>query len=690
MTRTFHSVCQELLRTATDDPNATFHADQFEAIDALGNSASRLLVVQRTGWGKSMVYFIATKILRRRGAGATVLISPLLALMRNQMLAARRLRLDADSVNSTNVTDWRTVRERLLGNEIDLLLISPERLGNERFLEEFLIPVAGRVGLLVVDEAHCISDWGHDFRPDYRRIGQVIQRIPQGCPILATTATASRRVVGDIVGQLGHFDTLRGPLERLSLRLQNHSLPSVEGRLAWLARVVPTLQGSGIIYVLTVADSLQVAAWLQSCGIDAHAYYGSLDTGSREQLEERLLRNQIKVLVATTALGMGFDKPDLSFVIHYQLPQSVVHYYQQVGRAGRALPSALGVLLSGQEDEAIHAHFIRTAFPPPESMEELVHLLEESEGLSRAALEARMNLRAGKIDQILKLLVLEDPPPVVKDGTLYKRTLHPFSVDRERIERLARQREAESAQMVEYVSSSRCLMQFLLGALDQPESQPCGRCSICSGQSLVPLDSPEELEERARVFLGKQYVSLKPRTKIPADALPEYGWKTLADDLQLAEGKALVQWGQGRVGRLVRQGKESGQFDPWLAGEATRCVRDSGWSPIWVTCVPSLANPELVPELSREVAKRLNLEFRSSVRKVKQNQPQKLQENSFHQCRNLDGVFAVQDVLEGPVLLLDDAVDSGWTFAIVSALLRQAGVERVYTLALTSTAPGSD
>ncbi|MCE7873329.1 RecQ family ATP-dependent DNA helicase [bacterium CPR1] len=677
-----------MLRTATAIPDATFRAGQFEAIDSLINSSSRLLVVQRTGWGKSMVYFIATRILRRRGAGATLLISPLLALMRNQMLSAQRLRLDADSVNSTNKSDWRTVRERLLGNEIDLLLVSPERLANEELVEDYLLPMAGNVGMLVVDEAHCISDWGHDFRPDYRRIAQLIRRIPRGCPILATTATASRRVVSDLVTQLGHFETLRGPLERLSLQLQNHSLPSVEGRLAWLARVVPTLPGSGIIYVLTVADSMQVAAWLRSRGIDAHAYYGGLETDARVELEERLLGNQVKALVATSALGMGFDKPDLSFVIHYQIPQSVVHYYQQVGRAGRALPSALGVLLSGQEDEAIHAHFIRTAFPPPETMEELVRLLEDSEGLRRSDLEARMNLRSGKLLQLLKLLTLEDPPPIVKHGNLYKRSLHPYTVDRERIERLARQRSEESAQMAEYVRSERCLMQFLLEALDQPESLPCGRCAVCRGEPLVPLEDDPDLEEQARIFLGKQYLSLKPRQRIPPDVFPEYGWTgNLAGH---AEGRALVQWGQGRIGRLVRQGKESGSFDPWLAQELTRCVRESGWNPAWVTCVPSLTNPELVPGLAREVASRLGVEFRSSVRKVRANQPQKNQENSWHQCRNLDGVFAVENVLAGPVLLVDDAVDSGWTFAVVSALLLQAGVECVYPIALTSTAPTGD
>jgi ATP-dependent DNA helicase RecQ len=334
-----------LLRQALNNPTATFHSEQWDAIEILVVKRARLLVVQRTGWGKSMVYFLATRLLREQGAGPTLLVSPLLALMRNQIEAAQRINVKAATVNSTNQKDWQIIREQLLLNTIDILLISPERLANDDFREKMLLPVADRIGLFVVDEAHCISDWGHDFRPDYRRIKRIVQALPANIPLLATTATANNRVVADIQIQLGeNIHLLRGALARTSLHLQTIILPTTAARMAWLAEHLPQLPGCGIIYTLTVRDSQKVAEWLQTCGINAHAYHASLKE-NRENLEQALLNNELKALVATSALGMGFDKPDLGFVIHFQRPGSVVHYYQQVGRAGRALQQAYGILL---------------------------------------------------------------------------------------------------------------------------------------------------------------------------------------------------------------------------------------------------------------------------------------------------------------------------------------------------------
>ena len=335
-----------LLRQALQDPDAEFRDGQWEAISTLVQRRARLLVVQRTGWGKSLVYFLATRFLRDQGAGCTLLISPLLSLMRNQIAAARNIGVKAETINSTNEADWPRIEGGLQQNQFDVLLISPERLANDDFVTRCLLPIANRVGLFVVDEAHCISDWGHDFRPDYQRIVRILRALPRNIPVLATTATANDRVVSDILRQLGpNLEVQRGPLTRASLSLQNIYLRSQAERMAWLANVLPGLPGSGIIYTLTVRDSERQAEWLKSQGIDAEAYNGAMETEQREALENRLLNNEVKALVATVALGMGFDKPDLGFVIHFQRPASVVHYYQQVGRAGRAVDDAYGVLL---------------------------------------------------------------------------------------------------------------------------------------------------------------------------------------------------------------------------------------------------------------------------------------------------------------------------------------------------------
>ncbi|MGA6927663.1 MAG: RecQ family ATP-dependent DNA helicase, partial [Desulfosarcina sp.] len=416
-----------LLRQALADPAADFRDGQWSCIEALLRRR-RLLVVQRTGWGKSMVYFLATRLLRDQGAGAALLISPLLSLMRNQIQAAERIGIRAATINSSNREEWEAVQQRLHEGDVDILLISPERLANDAFREDVLLPVADKIGLFVVDEAHCISDWGHDFRPDYRRIVRILQALPANIPVLATTATANDRVVHDVAAQLGDLKVERGPLVRESLRLQNIWLPSPAARMAWLASEIPRIPSSGIIYTLTQRDAERVALWLKQNHIDAWAYHAGVE--NREELEARLLENSIKALVATVALGMGFDKPDLGFVIHFQRPGSVVHYYQQVGRAGRAMDSAFGVLLGGHEDVDITNFFIRNAFPPQVHVDQVLTALNGAEdGLTAAMLQQKVNLRKGEIDKTLKFLSVESPAPVVKQGTKWYATPIDYVLD---------------------------------------------------------------------------------------------------------------------------------------------------------------------------------------------------------------------------------------------------------------------
>ncbi|NUU65078.1 RecQ family ATP-dependent DNA helicase [Enterobacteriaceae bacterium BIT-l23] len=685
---------QQLLQTALADPNAQFRDGQWEAIDALVNRNHKLLVVQRTGWGKSSVYFISTKIFRDRGLGPTIIISPLLALMRNQIESAARLGIVAETMNSANTADWQAVTQRMRDNQIDCLLISPERLANDTFIETVLHPIADRIALMVIDEAHCISDWGHDFRPDYRRIVSILRQMPPGTPVLGTTATANNRVLDDIKTQLGDIAIQRGSLSRESLALQTLILPDQASRLAWLAQVIPALPGTGIVYTLTVRDTEQVADWLNSRGINARAYHGSIEAAGfenssiyRQHLEELLLNNQIKVLVATTALGMGYDKPDLSFVIHYQAPGSIIAYYQQVGRAGRGIDRAIGILMSGVEDRDIHEFFRESAFPSQEQVNDILHALEESDGLTLREIEAQTNLSFSQIEKVLKLLSVENPAPVLKDHRRWVRTPVHYQMDHARIRHLIQQRAVEWAEVQNYLTDANCKMAFLRHALDDPNPTPCGKCSSCMGKPVINQSLESNLVHQAGTFLKRAEMVIEPKAQVAAGAFVEYGFKgNLPQSLRAQEGRVLSRWGDAGWGRIVAQHKRARYFGEELV-EAMAEMIQQRWlpnpAPQWVCCVPSRQYPDLVPDFARRLAARLGLPFVDAISKIKDNQPQKNQQNRFHQCRNLDGAFAVsQNLPETPVLLIDDIIDSGWTLVVISALLQQAGSGVVYPTAL--------
>ena len=415
-------------------PTARLRDDQWRAIEALVVHRRRALVVQRTGWGKSAVYFIAAKLLRASGHGATVIVSPLLALMRNQVAAAERAGVHAATINSSNVADWDEIHDRVRDGELDVLLVSPERLNNPDFRAEVLPALARDAGLVVVDEAHCVSDWGHDFRPDYRRIRTLIGELGADVPVLATTATANDRVVEDVATQLGVGEqntfVLRGGLDRESLRLSVVKAGNPAERAAWLAAHIDSLPGSGIVYTLTVAQAHDVASLLREQGHQVSAYSGSTEAAEREELEADLLANRVKALVATSALGMGFDKPDLGFVVHLGAPSSPIAYYQQVGRAGRSTATAEVILLPGREDQEVWRYFASVAFPSESMVRNVIRVLEPDRPQSTPALEPLVDLGRTRLEMVLKVLDVDGAVRRVKGG--WVATGEPWNYDEPR------------------------------------------------------------------------------------------------------------------------------------------------------------------------------------------------------------------------------------------------------------------
>jgi ATP-dependent DNA helicase RecQ len=675
----------DLLRIGSGRDDAAFRDGQEEAIRHVVEGRGRLLVVQKTGWGKSFVYFIATKLLRESGAGPAILVSPLLSLMRNQIAAAERMGVRATTINSTNTDEWQKVAKQVTQNEVDILLISPERLASEGFLETVLNPIAATISLLVIDEAHCISDWGHDFRPHYRLIERTARTLPPNARLLATTATANDRVMDDLRSILGRdLHVSRGELARPSLSLQTMRLPNQAARLAWLADTVPQLPGSGIIYALTVADADMVNRWLVSKGIRSFAYHAGFETSERIRREEMLLTNEVKALVATTALGMGYDKPDLSFVIHYQMPSSVVHYYQQVGRAGRAIESARGVLLSGDEETRINDWFIKSAFPKRDEVEQIVDCLGRSDaGLSIPQIASKVNIRQSRIEKALALLSLESPAPVVKDGPRWQLTVAPLQEDFwQRAARLTELRRGEEAQMREYVALPFGEhMRFLIRALD-------GDDSAVVAPALPPLSATvdEAFVNEAAAFLRRTDLPIEPRKQ----------WSnrsSIPAALRANDGRALCTWRDAGWGEEVVKGKHAEErFSDRLVEASAAMFRR--WNPTpaptWVTSIPSRRHPTLVPDFARRLAEALQLPFRMALVKIRDTAEQKEMHNSPMQEQNAKGSFAVDknEVQTGSVLLVDDLVDSKWTMTVAASQLREHGAGEVWPMALALA--GSD
>lgn len=678
----------ELLLKKMMGDTARFRPGQWEAIESVVSKKQRVLVVQRTGWGKSLVYFLATKLLREQGIGPTLLISPLLSLMRNQIDMASRIGIRAFSINSANQIEWNAVETALSEDACDILLISPERLNNDRFQKSVLPGMAGRIGLFVVDEAHCISDWGHDFRPDFRRILRILQMLPRGVPVLGTTATANNRVVEDIQQQLGkELVILRGALDRETLRLQCIRLSNQSERLAWLAENLPKFRGSGIIYCLTVPDTQRVAEWLQHNGFNAKAYHAGNDSEiDRPALEQAFLDNEIQILVATVALGMGFDKPDISFVIHFQRPASPIAYYQQVGRAGRAVERAYGILLSGIEDDDIQDYFIDTAFPSEQAMLQILNTLEKVETLSFDALLEKVNVRRSVAEKALKLLEVDGAVGTIFDRkTLYFRTPNPWQPDTQRIGHVLDLRHVEKNQMLAYLDHKGCLMEFLLKALDDPNPEPCGRCANCRGKGLPTLVS-QDLVIQAENFLKGASITISSRIRWPYGLFPEHK-RTIPVELKNCEGRSLCTYGDAGWGKLVRNGKYAdGFFGDELVEASFRLIQQQ-WRPdpfpSWMTAIPSHRHPTLVRDFAERLANKLGIPFLPVLARQGEPPEQKTMQNSSMQARNVINSLMVQGkVSADPVLLVDDIVDSGWTLTMAGTLLRKNGSGLVYPFTL--------
>ncbi|AEV81605.1 ATP-dependent DNA helicase RecQ [Actinoplanes sp. SE50] len=689
---------EQVLRRLAGE-HARLREDQWRAIEALTVDRRRVLCVQRTGWGKSAVYFVATALLRAGGsAGPTVIVSPLLALMRNQVDAAARAGIRARTINSANLDEWSEIEQEIRAGTVDVLLISPERLNNPDFRDNVLPGLAHSTGLLVVDEAHCVSDWGHDFRPDYRRLRTFLAGLPGRTPVLATTATANARVTADVADQLGDALVLRGPLDRDSLRLAVLRLPEPAHRLAWLADHLERLPGSGIVYTLTVAAATETADFLRSRNFPVASYTGQVDDAERRAAEQDLLDNKIKALVATSALGMGFDKPDLGFVVHLGAPNSPIAYYQQVGRAGRAVEHAEVVLLPGPEDAAIWRYFASLAFPPEDQVRSVLAQLSADRPMSTQALEPLVDLRRNRLELMLKVLDVDGAVRRTRGGWLA--TGEPWTYDTARLRRVAEARSAEQQTMLEYAVTPTCRMEFLRRCLDDPEATPCGRCDNCAEPLFGPDVSAGSLAA-AEAFLGRPGVEVAPKkmwpTGMTAVGISLKGKIGPAE--QVEPGRAVgrlsdLGWG-ARLRGVVGPESPDAPIPAELAAAVVEVLKawargDDAWAqrPVGVVAVGSRRHPQLVHSLAEHIATVGRLPLLGVLTSAGSGE-ETFRGNSAQRVRALHNAFTVPPevaagltVHQGPLLLVDDLVDSGWTMALAGRTLRQSGAHSVLPLAL--------
>ena len=702
--QTLRDEAEQTLR-ALAGPGTQLREDQWTAIAALVRDRRRALVVQRTGWGKSAVYFTATALLRARGAGPSVIVSPLIALMRNQIEAAQRAGIQARTVNSANTGDWDEVYAEVAAGAVDVLLVSPERLNNPGFRDLVLPKLIAAAGMLVVDEAHCISDWGHDFRPDYRRLATLLTDLPAGVPVLATTATANTRVTRDIAEQLGaggveEVLVLRGELDRTSLHLAVVTLAGPQQRLAWLAEHLDQLAGSGIVYTLTVAAAQEVAGFLAERGHRAVPYTGRDNHDDRMAAENALLRNEVKALVATSALGMGFDKPDLGFIVHLGAPQSPIAYYQQIGRAGRGVDRADVILLPGREDRDIWAYFASLAFPREGIVRETLAALAQAGGpLSTAALETRVDLTRSRLEMMLKVLDVDGAVRRVGGG--WTATGQPWAYDADRYARVAQARASEQQAMLDYAQTAGCRMEYLRRQLDDPAAQPCGRCDNCTGRPWAADVSPASAAA-ARERLLRPGTELAPRLMWPA------GMRDLGVDVagripagaQARPGRAVARltdlgWGQ-RLRTLLADPDQAGPLPPDLVDAVVRILAAWDWGerPAAVLTLPSRSRAGLITSLGERIAQIGRLPYLGSLQYAAggggaADRAAPRQHNSAQRLlavwRELsvpDDVRAALAGVGGPVLLVDDQIDSGWTMTVAARLVREAGAPAVLPFVL--------
>ena len=652
----------------------TFYDEQWATIERL-LKGERILLIEKTGFGKSLCYQFPAIIF----GAVTVIFSPLLALMRDQVNKLNSFGIAAQCINSEQSAEQNTdILQQAIDGKLKILYIAPERQENDIWLEKVR---EIKLSMVVVDEAHCISVWGHDFRPAFRRIISLVKLLPRDLPVLATTATATQRVEHDIMGQMGAgLHIIRGNLLRGNFLLYVIKVNSDEEKMAWLAEYSDKLEGTGILYTGTRSDAETWSRWLEFMGISSVSYHAGLDPASRIEVEQGLMSNRWKIIVSTNALGMGIDKPDIRFVIHTQIPQSPLHYYQEIGRAGRDSKPAKIILLYGPDDTALPLSFIESAKPAISKYERVTEsikneLLSEKEIVKKVDIKLNQ-FRVIKADLLEQLIIRE-----VKNGRIkkYEYIFGAPSLNTQRFEELRTAKKADLKHMINYVDTPTSRMKYLCDFLGDVTDRDFTNCDNTGLEKLTILLT-SEWKHKINEFRENYFPELLVESRLSKN---------------LVNGVAASYYGVSTVGQAIHRCKYDGggDFPEYLLQLTIMAFRKrfGGEHFDLLVYVPPTKSGSLVRNFAMKLSAALKIPVSHGLIKTRQTAEQKMFENSYSKKDNVSAAFSYENPAEVPgkhILLFDDIFDSGATLKEIGKLFSKLDAAIIAPLVIAKTVGG--
>jgi len=658
-----------------------FYDEQWETIDMLLRG-KRMLLIEKTGYGKSLCFqFPATQF-----DGITVIFSPLIALMRDQVNSLNEKGIAAKHINSEQTYENNSqVIQDAINGKIKILYIAPERQENQEWIEATR---KMNLSMIVIDEAHTISVWGHDFRPSFRRIINLVQLLPKDLPILATTATATKRVQADIEQQIsGNLTTIRGNLLRENFNLFVIETKSEDEKLLWLAENINKLPGTGLLYTGTRVNTEIYARWFDFVGINSTDYNAGLDGDTRKEIEKGLMSNKWKCVVSTNALGMGIDKPDIRFIIHAQIPASPIHYYQEIGRAGRDGQKTYIILFYNSkkdddgipEDYKLPKAFVDGGRPSIKKYQIVINAVKQ-EQLGERQLMKITNMKQTQIRVIKADLIEQEIIKEVKfdRSKKYEYQFNAPELDTAKFNELRNAKLKDLDSMLEYVFTTEPRMKFLCEYLGDKPPNKFDNCDNSKYKKRTVRPDKSTIEKLTE-FRETYFPTLEVESQ----------------SSNITNGVASSYYGVSNVGATLHRCKyeNGGDFPDFLLKLMLKAFRKTFGDKHFdmIVYVPPTTSGELLKNFAEKISYVLKVPISHKLVKQRETQPQKVFQNGYLKRENVSGAFNYtepNEINNKNILLVDDIFDSGTTIKEIGKLLTNFGANLIVPLVIARTVGG--